>query len=287
MGRKKSYFGESALNNKQSFTHYLNRLIELSISMFEWSGLPRTVDPRYLELALFYDGNAVFFEDDVVGFLCLNNINNGNFDVYGNPVKRRAYSRYNNYQKILTEKDSVVIWNNMLRTNSYQMAEIYAKRLWSLDRIADINCNAQKTPILLQGSEKQRLTLINAWKEYDGNAPVICADNNFDISGLKSIKTEAPFVADKIHTMKNQIWNEALTWLGISNVSFQKKERIISDEVARQMGGTMASRYSRLNARKEACEKINAMFGLDVSVEYRETPDVVDSTDGLGGLDNE
>ena len=87
---------------------------------------------------------------------------------------------------------------------------------------------------------------------------------------MKAIQTGVPYVADKLTMLKTQYWNEALTYLGISNLNIQKKERLVSDEVARNLGGVIASRYSRLNARKEACEKINDMFGLDVDVEYRD-----------------
>ena len=108
------------------------------------------------------------------------------------------------------------------------------------------------------------------YMQWEGNYPVIYGDNNLDIDGLKVLKTDAPFVADKIYMLKTQIWNEALTYLGISNLNIQKKERLVSDEVTRNQGGTIASRYSRLQARREAVDKINKMFGLDISVDYRE-----------------
>ena len=38
----------------------------------------------------------------------------------------------------------------------------------------------------------------------------------------------------------------------------------------RSQGGTIASRYSRLNARRQACEQINKMFDLNIDVEYRQ-----------------
>lgn len=87
---------------------------------------------------------------------------------------------------------------------------------------------------------------------------------------MKSLNTGAPYVADKIYQLKTQIWNEALTYLGISNINIQKKERLITDEVTRNQGGTIASRYSRLQARRDAVVKINAMFGTNISVDYRE-----------------
>ena len=62
---------DSAIENVNAYGHYLQRLYELSISMFEWEGLPDTCDPRYLEVALFWDGWAIGFEDEVMGPLTL------------------------------------------------------------------------------------------------------------------------------------------------------------------------------------------------------------------------
>lgn len=270
MARRKTNFWESAVMNNATYIQYYNRLIELSIAMFDWTGLPNTIDPRFLELTLFKYGQAVFFEDEVMGYLALTNAVQGGFDVYGYPVASRAYSPYNNYQKNLTLDDSVIIYNNYLRTPSSLDVEVFAKRLYNLDRVIDVNANAQKTPVLIKCAETQRLTMKNLYKEFDGNSPVIFGDNGLNDANFTVLSTEAPYVADRIYQLKTQIWNEALTYLGISNINVQKKERLITDEVSRNMGGVIASRYSRLNARQNACEKINKMFGLNVWCEYRD-----------------
>lgn len=265
----RTFFEDSARLNDLTYWQYFNRLWELSISQFEYKGLPDTVDPRYIELMLFESAGVVYFKDEVIGDLCLNCIPQGRFDVYGNPIIRRAYSRYNNYSRMLDASNSVIIWNNYLRTPSMLDVEMFALRLYNLDRIIDVNANAQKTPVLVQGTEKQRLTLLNLYKEFDGNAPVIFGDTNLDLNALKVLQTEAPFVADKIYQLKTEIWNEALTYLGIPNVAISKKERMITDEVARGQGGTVASKFARLEARKEGFDKVNKMFGTDISVDFR------------------
>ena len=289
--RKRTNFEDSATTNTLTYMQYLRRLMELSMSMFAWKNLPNTVDPRYIELRLFETGSVVFFKDDVLGELCLDCIQQGNFDVYGNPITRRAYSCYNNYQKVLSDKDSVIIWNNYLRTNSVTDIQLYAKRLWDLDRSVDVNAKAQKTPILIQCNEKQKLSMKNLYMQYDGNTPVIFADNNIDINGVKVISTQAPYVADKLYQLKNQVWNEALTYLGISNLNINKQERLITDEVSSSQGSTISSRYSRLECRKQAVEKINEMFGLDIEVDYRKDYQDIDlgmpSGNTMGGGDNE
>jgi len=286
--KKNQSFHDTLMANGATYVQYYNRLMELSMSMFEWKNLPDTVDERYLELGLFSSGCMVFFKDDVIGELALNMTYQGGFDIYGEPTRRRAYSRYNQFQTTLNKDNSVIIWNNMLRTNSALDVQMFAYRLYNLDRIVDINANAQKTPVLITCDEKQKLTMKNLYMQYEGNYPVIFGDSNLDIKSLSVLKTDAPFVSDKIYDLKVKIWNEALTYLGISNINTTKKERMITDEVIRNQGGTIASRYSRLESRRRAVKKINKMYGLNITVDYREDFQSTNiKNDTLGGDDNE
>lgn len=270
MGRKKdSQFWESTYMNNRTYLQYYNRLTELAISMFEWQNLPKTVDQRFLEMCLFGDGMCVFFQDEVLGYLSLQCMIGGKLNVYRIPMERKAFAT-NGYQRELNETNSVIIFNNYLHTNSLLDVEMFSKRLYNLDRAIDVNANAQKTPVLIQCDESQRLVMKNLYKQYEGNEPFIFGSKGLDASGLKVLQTGAPYVADKLYELKTQIWNEALTYLGISNINVVKKERMITDEVTRNQGGTVASRYSRLESRRQACKQINEMFGLKIWVDYRE-----------------
>ena len=270
MGRKRDLqFGESAYMNNRTYLQYYNRLTELAISMFEWQNLPKTIDQRFLEMCLFCDGMCVFFKDEVLGYLSLQCMTGGKLNVYRIPMERKAYAT-NGYQRNLDGTNSVIIFNNYLHTNSMLDVEMFSKRLYNLDRAIDVNANAQKTPVLIQCDESQRLTMKNLYKQYEGNEPFIFGSKGLDANGLKVLQTGAPYVADKLYELKTQIWNEALTYLGISNINVVKKERMITDEVTRNQGGTVASRYSRLESRRQACKQINEMFGLNIWVDYRE-----------------
>ena len=267
--RKDLQFCESALMNNRTYLQYYNRLTELAVSMFDWVNLPDTVDARFLELCLFGDGMCIFFKDEVLGFLALQTTIGGQLNVYRIPIKRKAWAQ-NGYQIDLDESNSVLIFNNFLHTNSLLDIEMFSKRLYNLDRAIDVNANAQKTPVLIMCDETERLTMKNLYKQYEGNEPFIFGNKALNAKGLTVLKTDAPYVADKLYQLKTQIWNEALTYLGISNTNIVKKERMISDEVTRNMGGVIASRYSRLEARRQAAEQINKMFGLNIEVNYRE-----------------
>ena len=288
MGKiKDAEFWQSAKYNNASFIQYYNALTELAISMFEWKNLPESIDPRFLELILFSDGFAGFFYDEVMGYLALRVMIGGRLNVYQIPIMRRAYAS-NGYNKELNEENSVIIFNNMLHTNSLLEVENFSRKLWELDRSIEVNAKAQKTPILITCDESQRLTMKNVYMKYDGNEPVIFGDKNLSPNSIKVFTTGAPYVADKMYELKTQIWNEALTRLGISNINVVKKERLITDEVTRNLGGVLANRYSRLNARKQACEQINKMFNLDIDCVFREDyrSDDPDYLDEEGEIDD-
>lgn len=269
MGKGKREKWESALLNNRTYLQFYNRLLELAINMYEWKNLPNTVDERFLELSLFSDGMAVFFRDDILGELCLQCMIGGELDVYRIPIDRTAYAT-NGYQMRLNNQNSVIIFNNYTHTNSMLDVEMYARRLYEIERTIDVNVKAQKTPIIVRATENQRLTMKNLYMQYDGNEPFIFGDNNLDMDAIKVLSTNAPYVADKLNILKRQIWNEALTYLGIENSNTEKKERLVSDEVNSNLGGVAAQRFCRLNARRKAADQINKMFGLNIEVNFRE-----------------
>ena len=153
--------------------------------------------------------------------------------------------------------------------------ELFALRLYEAERTADINIKAQKTPVLLLMDEKQRLTMENLYSQYEGNRPVIFGDkNSLGENVIKAINTQAPFIADKIIDYKKEIWNEALTFLGINNIMVDKKERLITDEANSNNELINLNLQSYLAPREEACRQFNEKFGFtgtdkEISVRVR------------------
>ena len=256
--------------NNVTFMDYYYRIEEIAINMFEWANLPDSVDERFIELILCEYGYGVYFDDPVLGNLFLTCMTMEPLDVYRYPTKRRAYS-VNDYQKELTDKDSVLVYNNYLHTNTLTTIILYARRLADIERSIEVNIRAQKTPVLVTCEEAQQLTMKNAYKDYDGNMPVIFANTGIvDPRSIQSIQTQAPFVADKLMIIKRQIWNEMLTFFGVENGNSEKKERLITDEVMSNLGSVQAQRYVMLNSRRKAAEQINKMFGTNIEVNFRQ-----------------
>lgn len=257
------------LQNQRTYDYYFQRLTNIALSVFEWKNLPITVDPRWLELSIFRNGMCLFFKDDVLGYVALPCAIGGTLDVYNIPTIRRAYAA-NGYQAMRTNQDSVIIYHNYLHDVPVWDLEMFATRLADYQRTIDVNVNAQKTPVALLVDDNEVATWKNTYIQWAGNVPLIFGNKAMNPNNMSVLKTDAPFVGDKIQEMLVQVWNDAMSYLGVSNVNVTKKERLITDEVQRNMGGVLASRYSPLEMRRDAAKHINDMFGLDIDVDYRE-----------------
>lgn len=269
---------ENVVMNQATYMTYLWRLMDLAISVFEWKNLPKGVDARMLELWLLQNGFCVFFKDEDLkystyneapeGYAVLQCMIAGQWDMYNYPMDRRAYA-VNGFNVELDETNSVLIFNDYLRVPMFPTLQLYAQRLAEIDRTIDVNVMAQKTPKIIRCDEKQRLTFENMMMQVQGNVYYIMSDKNVDLKDVEVIDTSAPYVGNHLQILKHQYWNEALTFLGVENVTTEKKERLISTEVMSNMGDVEAQRFVRLNARKQACEKINEVFGLEIDCDFR------------------
>lgn len=274
MRNQRRRFWNSVCDIETTYQYYRNRLINLAISRFEWQALPPSCDPIFLEKTLCLDGHAVFFEQNGI-FAALTANLTGRPDVYNNMKKRDVYAVTGlHLQK--SYKNSVIIYNNMLKTGDGLVIDYFAKKLAEIENTIMVNVSAQKTPLLLTASDSQRLSVENAYKNYQGGVPALFLKKTFDMDSIKVLNTDAPYTADRLYELKSRYWNEALTFLGIANVGYQKQAHLIKDEVQREMGGVLASRQSAERARKLAAEQINEMFGLNVFVEFKE-PGAADS----------
>ena len=274
----KSEFRDSLLLNNASEIDYLERMKKIALSMFEWVGLPDTMNARYLEMCLYYKGQAGLLYDENYGFINTQVADSGYINIYGLPTKLNCYSyRYNEVRDLYVpnttsekDKEVILVMNNYERIPTASSVQLFAYRLAEAQRTADVNIKAQRTPILITTDQKQEFSMKKLYEQYDGNTPVIYADRNANINleAIRAIKTDAPFIANQIMDYKREIWNEFLSTLGISNLS-EKRERLISNEVDSNNELINMNLQSFLIPRKKACEEFNQKFGTNIDVKVR------------------
>ena len=266
----KDAFRDAIIMNDKTYVDYLGRMKKICLSMFEWQNLPTSMNARYLEMTLFYNGQAALLYDDDYGYINTMAADGGYINIYGLPTEVQCYShRFNQRRSLyMTDtgeekgKECILVMNNYERIPTTATVSLFAYRLAEAQRTADINIKAQRTPLLITTDQKQLFTLKKMYEEYDGNTPAIFADKNvISPDALKAIKTDAPFIVQDIMDYKREIWNEFLTFMGISNLS-EKRERLISNEVDSNNELINLNLQALLVPRKEACRQFNEKYGL-------------------------
>lgn len=268
--------------NNATYVDYLDRLKLVATSLFTWDGLDDVAGvgaSRFLEIALYENGRGVFFKDDELGYLALRVNPNDKFNVYNLPTKVICYSFEYNKEKDFD--DVVYIMNNNLQKPTLETLKLFAYRLYEVEATINVNLLAQKTPVLIEGDTKTILTLKNVYMQYSGNTPFIFGNKQYDLSNrLSVLKTDAPYLIDKLTLHKHEIWNEALTYLGVNNANTDKKERLVTDEV--NSNNELINYYLNCfyKTRKEACERINNKYGLNISIKLnKDVLDLLDTTE--------
>lgn len=265
-----SDFEDAMLLNSQTYTDYLERMKKICLSMFEWVNLPETMNSRYLEMCLYYKGQAALLYDEDYGFINTQAADSGYINIYGLPTKINCYSySYNKMRELYVpntnlpaEEECILVMNNYQRVPTAATICLFAERLTEAQRAADVNIKAQKTPLLLLTDKNQELTLRNMYAQYDGNSPVIFGDRNvLADKPIDSINTNAELVANDIRTYMEGIWNDFLCFVGINNLS-EKKERLITTEANTNNELVNLNMQSYLIPRKQACKEFNDKFGL-------------------------
>ena len=259
--------------NNRTYTDYFYRLMLIARSLFKWEGLPNGIDEKWIEKYLFYEGTCVFYKDPNLGFMVTKWSTEGTLNAYDEPTTIRPYAtntmELNNGQLLDNNENCVIIRNNDDMIPTFPTIQLYSADLTNIKRTIDTNISVQKTPTVVTCTDKQKLTFKQAIKQRDENEPVIYGDKNIDINSINVLNTSAPIVFDKLQIQKNNIWNECMTFLGINNANTDKRERLVDDEVQANNQLIKANEDVMLKSRERACELINNMFGLNISVKRR------------------
>ncbi|ALH46480.1 upper collar connector [Bacillus phage VMY22] len=260
------------------YFHYQRYLFSLAFQLFEWEGLPDSVNPRYLEMSLHTHGQVAFYKDPKLGYIVTQGTPSGEVDHYmlskyyqATSVSYNKSFRLYNYTDMKYPNMGILIRNNDYQFPSTPSLEIFAKDLAEQKEIIRINNNAQKTPFFIASNDNTLLSMKNIYNQLEGNAPAIFVNENFDLSAIQVFHTPAPYVGDKMNVQKNATWNEVMTFLSIDNANQEKKERMITSEAEANSGQVKASGNIYLKSREEACKRINEYHPeLNVSVRLRD-----------------
>lgn len=268
------------IKNDVTFSSYYNMLKNMAENSFKWDNLPNDIDPIFIEKMLYQYGLVTVFNDPIVGLVALPAIIAGGFNIYGMPERVRAFSprtgfsQLLKYSPVLELSECVLIHNTNRDLNSSLFKGtigMFTERLTEMKRTEDVNIFAQRTPVTMVVPEGQVETYTNLFDRYQNLGQIIFGYKGLDVEAIKAIKTDAPWVADKVDDLFIKTWNEAIGFLGISNVAITKKERVNTEEATLSQGSSMTFRHIRQEPREWAISRINAKWNTNISIGFSET----------------
>lgn len=276
--------------NNRVYIHNVKRLYKKAISMFEWINMPKEIDTRYLEKTLVEQGHICFFKDEKLDkFMCLQCTIGGRFNVYDLPTDYHVYTP-SGYNRDLDMSNSVVIYSDLAHDNLMPVIYYHAENISNVERTIDINLNQLKRPYVFLVPENKISSVKALFRQIKDNEELIIGSNDLSVEGLSIENTITPNNTIDLYTLKKKYYNEALTDLGISNFSDDKKERLLAGEITSNEEDVYLNRANMLEARKQACKLINEMFGLNIDVKFRYeenvTMDEIDETEDLDEVKN-
>lgn len=285
-----SMHGVNVAQKRARFTYadywmdYYLRLKELAVNEFEWKYLPDTCNEPILELTLYEMGYAIFFQEPVLGtYLNAMALLKDKYNMYYIPPKREAYAvtgqRWN-----LDYTNSVLIFNNRLRTPTDFVIRNYASELANIRQSIGINVRKMRTPYILKGNPTQVKEMRLRYRKIEDGEEAIMEDEfNEGNPTIEVLNLNPPEYYEKLEMQFSKVWRNALTFVGVNNSPTDKKERLVEDEVSANNEEILSQRAVRLTARREAAEKINQLFGLNIEVVVRERR--LSDLGGIGGLE--
>lgn len=276
----KSRVVNSQLNNYKTYLAYKLKMMTLAENVFQFKNMNPFIDLAFINSELVTKGSIAFFKDEVMGLIALPYTSVGSLDIYGRPTKIAVIPKNGVYNRILRSDEFVIMYDNDSHLPIYPNIVQSAERLALIKRTIDINIKQQRTPRYFKTSEENQKTVQSLLNNVDSEVDTVFTYDNVDLEETTGTLVPAPYVADKLNQEKHEEWAEFLELIGITNVSVQKRERVIRDEIICSMGGTIASRYSRFSSRKRAIDEINEKFKENIEVEFYDgLPTTIENVD--------
>lgn len=261
----KDNFWQSGSWNARTFRMYRDWLCGIACNRIKWIGLPETCNERYLELALLREGVAcIARHPKLKKFYSTRVMLSSPPNVYDDYTKFVSIGQ-NGWQFPASDKTGVIVWNNRERLPIINAIDLFARRLTLFDRIIDANLNAQRNPIIITGSQEQTNAITQMVKQVQGGEPVIAGFKGMENINIDALNLSVPFISENIEMVKEQVFQQFYTFIGIQNTP-RKAERMIEEEVSGFMEPIQMRKLDALTARREAADKLNEMFDLNIKV---------------------
>ena len=289
---------ECLLNNGQGYKK-LNKMQQIEVQLFiyifgiineqfKWKGLPKEIKPYNIEKVLNMYGQGVLFKVNDNNYAFCNAVNTNMLNIYGEPAEvqpvaingksfnRVAVNTTINEKNDIVLQNAVLIKNNLTSTPTYAMIKPMVEELAFIWQSKGINAGLSRVKVLIHANKSVASGIKQQLKSILGSSemmPVVSEKTNI-LKEIEKLDFNVEYEPDKYWEDFDKCFATICQWLGITtNLSQNKKERLIVSEVESNDELTTISEDARLSFRKMGCEQAKELFGLDITCENK-VPDV-------------
>ena len=246
---------------------HLMYMLNRSLQMFTYTGLPETMPENEVEYILQTHGHGAIIEVDD-NLYCFAGHLGGALGVYNKPTEININNIALNINKTYKIDDVVLMLNDDLAIGLLPLFNKYCSMLVESEiTMVMTNINKRVDNIMLVNddntAESARLYLK---KLEEGNLGYIMTNKlyeSFKSTGIGEVKTRLSELIDFNQYIRATMHNE----IGLKDTMNMKKERLITDELSENQDTIYPLIDGMLKNRIQGIEKINKKYGLDISVE--------------------
>lgn len=263
---------------EQNYKFYFNWLLSKLHEIFVWEGLPDTIDETFMNQELFLSGYVCFFKNNgkIYGINCGLG---GKPNEYYEPTEAIIANPVLGSKNLKIDNECVIMWNTKADKDAvtgirglYPLVHQTATLL--ADNIVSINCaqiNTRVQALVVADSTAQKNSAELVMKElYAGHPYKVLEDTMIDKIKVNPITANPAANISELVELHQYIIANFYNNIGIKTNYQMKKERMITDEINSLNDFLAVSLDTMLNARLAAVEKINEMFGTNISVKLKD-----------------
>ena len=277
------------LFNRQQDYERLDRMQKIEVQLFlyifgvineqfKWEGLPEGIKPYNVEKILNLYGQGVLFKVGDSYAFC-NAVNSNSLNIYGEPrqvqpiaINGKAFDRVWVGSEVadgeIKEQNAVLIKNNLTSTPTYAMIKPLVEELAFIWQSKGINAGLSRIKALLHANKSNASSIKQQLKSIIGSStmiPVVSEKTNM-LENIEKLDFNVEYTPEKYWEDFDKCFATLWGWLGITtNLSQEKKERLIVSEVESNDELTTISEDARLSFRKLGCKQANELFSLSSS----------------------
>lgn len=274
------YTGSLVLDKIGSVRQYVSYMLARTNEMFEWEGLPDTIPAYMLEQYLQCHGAVTICEATPKetqyrlgatksGLYAFRAVFSQFPDIYYRPtgciVANPALAESLN---LTIGKDCEIIKNDTYCIGLLPMHYRYAEQLAENDvSIRSAQINSRIRTVIAVGSDRERESAEEYLKQIEAGEIGTIAENAF-LEGIKVHQAGSAPPNGIIQFIELQQYLKA-SWfneIGLNTNFNMKREYLSAEEIAANTDVLLPLVDDMLHNREQACERINAMFGTNISV---------------------